>query len=225
MTTGLTAGPPISRRLIENDFRDRRQEAATLSMSDPQQLSSALKSHVSPSRGHSHTSRSLSRQSSSSDLSSEAAQEITVWTEEMDVDDNESHGNETDSLSEMDITKYVEHPHSISQPFSSIRPPCPAVPFLILADIETDVVHSATTSLPTMRRLNCPPPTMWGQSTLLRLPCRCCRISRTSRRYPHLPPARLPPLSMQKGRATRRLRSLPGPRRPSTRPTTMMWNV
>jgi hypothetical protein len=137
MATGLTAGPPISRRLTEDDFRDRRQEAATLSMSDPQQLASALKSHVSPSRGHSHTSRGLSRQSSSSELSSEVAQAITVWTEEMDVGDNESHGNETESLSEMDISKYVENPHSITQLFLSVRTPCRAVDFLILVDIES----------------------------------------------------------------------------------------
>jgi hypothetical protein len=102
---------PASQHQADADSEHLRDDSEDSGLSSPLSkpdslLAAHLKSQVSPqqSRGRAATVRSY--QSSSSDLSSEVAPEIVVWTEDMDLDSDElSDASSLSDVSDMPMSE------------------------------------------------------------------------------------------------------------------------
>lgn len=99
MNSDFSSLPPSGAGFVEDEFRNSSLDDSS-HMADPL-FTSQAKTQKSASRAHGYPPASRSRRSSSSDLSSEIAPEIVVWTEDMDVDSESE--DEPDGSSDMDI--------------------------------------------------------------------------------------------------------------------------
>ena len=89
-----------------SDFERHDSDSSNLSspVSRPESLFAAhIKSQISPHKGRARAPTAQSYHSASSELSSEVAPEIVVWTEDMDVDLDS--GDELSSLSDAPMSK------------------------------------------------------------------------------------------------------------------------
>jgi vacuolar protein sorting-associated protein 33A len=100
---------PASQLLVDTDSEHGRNDSDSSRLSSPiskpeSLLADHLRSQISPQRGRGRTQTVRSYQSSSSDLSSEVAPEIVVWTEDMDLDSDDEL-SDPGSLSDVPMSK------------------------------------------------------------------------------------------------------------------------
>ena len=99
MDSGLTNRPLTEdSSLKEEDEFYQSVNPTSISTNTPSPTQ--IKSQISPSRSAALRAKVISRQSSSSELSSEVAPEIVVWTEDMDMDSPDD--DELDGSSDVD---------------------------------------------------------------------------------------------------------------------------